>query len=67
LYPLLSRTYNNNKLENSNKEGLISYYKKNGITSLKKHVDANHTVITKNVGRRSKFFVERKRRKTTNK
>jgi hypothetical protein len=24
----------------------ISYYKTNGITSLKKHVDANHSLIT---------------------
>jgi hypothetical protein len=26
---------------------LISYYKTNGITFLKKHVDANHTIIAK--------------------
>ncbi len=29
------------------KKGLISYYKKNGITSLKKHVDVEHIVIAK--------------------
>jgi hypothetical protein len=29
------------------KKGLISYYKTNGITSLKKHVDAEHSVIIK--------------------
>jgi ribosomal protein L16 Arg81 hydroxylase len=27
------------------RKGLISYYKTNGITSLKKHVDANHFFI----------------------
>jgi hypothetical protein len=47
LYPLLLRTYNRNKFENSIKENVIFYYKKNGITSLKKHVDAKHTVIAK--------------------
>jgi len=29
------------------RKGLISYYKTNGITSLKKHVDAKHTIIVK--------------------
>jgi hypothetical protein len=28
------------------RKGLISYYKTNGITFLKKHVDANHFFIT---------------------
>jgi hypothetical protein len=46
LYPLLSRTCNGNKFKNSSK-GLISYYKKNGKTSLKKHVDAEHVIIAK--------------------
>jgi hypothetical protein len=32
-------------LKTQAKKGLISYYKINGITSLKKHVDAKHTVI----------------------
>jgi hypothetical protein len=27
------------------RKGLIFYYKKNGITSLKKHVDAEYTII----------------------
>jgi hypothetical protein len=27
------------------KKGLISYYKTNGITSLKKHVDVDHSFI----------------------
>jgi hypothetical protein len=29
------------------KKGLISYYKTNGITSLKKHVDVDHGQISK--------------------
>ncbi len=29
------------------RKGLISYYKTNGITSLKKHVDVEHTIIAK--------------------
>ncbi len=29
------------------RKGLISYYKNNGITSLKKHVDVKHFVIVK--------------------
>jgi hypothetical protein len=35
-----------NKFKNSNKEGLISYYKINPRTSLK-HVDTDHTIIAK--------------------
>ncbi len=34
-------------LKTQTKKGLISYYKTNGITSLKKHVDAKHTNIAK--------------------
>ncbi len=30
------------------RKGLISYYKTNGITSLKKHVDVNYHLISKN-------------------
>jgi hypothetical protein len=29
------------------KKGLISYHKKNGITTFNKHVNANHAIITK--------------------
>ncbi len=47
LYPLLSRTCNRNKFKNLSKEGLISYYKTNGITFLRNHVDANHIIIAK--------------------
>jgi hypothetical protein len=45
LYPLLSKTYNRIKFKNSSKERLIFYYKTNGITTFKKHVDAYHTII----------------------
>jgi hypothetical protein len=31
------------------RKGLISYYKTNGITSLKKHVDVNHFLIYKKI------------------
>jgi len=31
------------------RKGLITYYKMNGITSLKKHVDANHYLISKKI------------------
>jgi hypothetical protein len=34
-------------LRTQTRKGLISYYKTNGITSLKKDVDAKHTVIAK--------------------
>jgi len=30
------------------RKGLISYYKTNGITSFKKHVDVNYHLISKN-------------------
>ncbi len=29
------------------RKGIISYYKTNGITSLKKHVDVEHIIIVK--------------------
>jgi len=44
---------------------LISYYKTNGITSLKKHVDVKHTIITKLF--KEKIFVKRNRRKIISK
>jgi hypothetical protein len=31
------------------RKGLITYYKTYGITTLKKHGDANHTLIVKNI------------------
>jgi hypothetical protein len=43
LYTLLSKSNNWNK--STNGRGLISYYKTNGITSFKKHVDANHSFV----------------------
>ncbi len=64
MHPLLSRTCNRNKFKNSSK-GLISYYKKNGKTSLKKHVDAEHVIIAKMFEK--KKIVEKKRRKITSK
>ncbi len=29
------------------RKGIITYYKKNGIIALKKHVDANHVMLAK--------------------
>ncbi len=29
------------------RNGLISYYKTNGVTYLKKHVDKNHVIVVK--------------------
>jgi hypothetical protein len=46
---------------------LIFYYKKNGIISLKKHVDAKHIVIDKVFKEGNKLFAKRKLRKTTDK
>jgi hypothetical protein len=63
---LISRTCNRNKFENSSKEGLISYDKTNGITFLKKHVDANHTIIAKMFEKEVNSLLKG-RRKTTNK
>jgi hypothetical protein len=31
------------------KKGLITYYKTYGITNMKKHVDANHSIIAKEI------------------
>jgi len=31
------------------RKGLIAYYKTNGITFLKKHVDADHYLISKKI------------------
>ncbi len=67
MYPLLSRTCNRNKFENSSKEGLIFYYKTNGITFSKKTCGCKSHYYCKYVWKRSKFFVKRKRRKITNK
>jgi hypothetical protein len=60
LYPLLSKTYNRNKFKNSRRKGLIFYCKTNGITSLKKHVDAKHTVITKMFKEEINFLLKRR-------
>jgi hypothetical protein len=43
----------------------ISYYKTNGITLKKKHVDVKHTIITKLF--KEKIFVKKNRRKIINK
>jgi len=61
---LLSRTCNRNKFKNLSK-GLISYDKKNGKTSLEKHVDAKHVIIAKIFEK--KKIVKKKRRKITSK
>jgi hypothetical protein len=47
LYPLLLRTYNTNKFENSSKERIDFLLQANGIIFLKKHVDVNHNFIAK--------------------
>ncbi len=40
------------------KKGLISYYKINGIISLKKHVDAKHIVIAKMFEKEVNFLLK---------
>jgi hypothetical protein len=40
---------------------LIFYYKTNGVTSLKRHVDANHILITKMFEKEVNFFLKRKK------
>jgi hypothetical protein len=37
------------------RKGIITYFKKNGITTLKKHVDANHDVLAKRFEEEVKF------------
>jgi hypothetical protein len=44
------------------KRGIISYYKTNGITILKKHVNVDHGPIAK-IFEEEEQFIERKRRK----
>jgi hypothetical protein len=39
-------------------KGLIFYYKTNGITSLKKHVDAKHNIIAKMFEKEVIFLLE---------
>jgi len=43
------------------RKGLISYYKTNGITSLKKHVDVKHIVIIKMFEEEVKSLPSKKR------
>jgi hypothetical protein len=38
--------------KNKSKKGLISYFKTSGITCLRKHVDANLLVVSKNIWKR---------------
>jgi hypothetical protein len=45
---------------------LIFYYKTNGITSLKNHVDANHVVLYKKIEKKDQQFFEKKCRGRTN-
>jgi len=44
-------------------KGIISYYKTNGITSLKKHVDANHGQIAKIFEEEMNNFLTRKNKR----
>jgi hypothetical protein len=43
----------------SARKGLISYYKTNGITPLKNHVDAYHVVLNKKSDKKGEQFFER--------
>jgi len=45
------------------RKGLISYYKRNGITFLKKHVDAKHIVIAKMFKKEINSLLKGKKRK----
>jgi hypothetical protein len=49
----------NSRIQVRNK--LIFYYKTNGITSLKRHVDANHTIIAKMFEEKVKSFLKGKK------
>ncbi len=47
------------------RKGLIIYNTTNGITTLKKHVNAKHFILAKNVCGRSKQSIKRRSGKTT--
>jgi len=47
------------------RKGLIIYNTTNGITTLKKHVNAKHFIIAKNVCGGNKWSIERRSKKTT--
>ncbi len=42
-------------LKTKERRGIITYFKKNGITILKKHVDANHVVLAKRFEKEMNF------------
>jgi len=67
LYFLLSRTCNRNIFENSNKERTNFLLQDKWNNFLKKTCGCKAHCYCKNVWRKSKFFVERKRKKITNK
>jgi hypothetical protein len=54
-------------LRTQTRKGLISYYKTNGITSLKKHVDAKHTIIAKMFEEEVIFLLKGRKKKPTKK
>jgi hypothetical protein len=47
LYPLLSKTYNRNKFENSSKERIDFLLQDRWNNFFLKHVDAYHTIVVK--------------------
>jgi hypothetical protein len=42
-------------LKTKERRGIITYFKKNGITILKKHVDADHVVLAKRFEKKMSF------------
>jgi len=67
LYPLLLRTYNRNKFENSNKERTNFLLQDKWNNFFKKTCGCKAHSYCKNVWKRSKLFAERNRRKTIGK
>jgi hypothetical protein len=67
LYPLLLRTYNKNKFENSSKERTDFLLQDKWNKFSKKTCGCKAHCYCKNVSKRNKLFVERKERKTTSK
>jgi hypothetical protein len=57
--PIVCFLHWNNKL----KKGLISYFKTSGITCLKKHVDANHSLVFQKIGKEKEIWRDNMLRK----
>lgn len=68
-FQIMHRTlcYSNNLFffnwKNKLKKGLISYFKTSGITFLRKHVDTNLLVVSKQIGREEEIWRDNMLRK----